>query len=78
MDNHWYQTNAALSLARLMPRMKLLLQQEDYAVFENRVRQHFPRLFRLLHQLYGHQYYFFFHLETILSAAARSLSDRPT
>lgn len=77
MDTHWYQKNAAIALARLLPRVKPLLTRGDDIVFESRVRTHFPRLFKLLHQLYGHRYDFFFHLEAILTAAAKTLRDRP-
>lgn len=77
MDNQWYQANAALSLNRLLPRLKPLLHPEDYITFESRLREQFPRLFRLLHHLYGEQYDFFYHLEQILSAAALCMRDRP-
>ncbi|MEM1158885.1 MAG: alpha-amylase family glycosyl hydrolase [Verrucomicrobiota bacterium] len=44
---------------------------------ENRLQQHWPRLFRLLHQLYGTHYDFFYYLENILLAAVDSWLERP-
>ncbi len=77
MDKHWYYTQAAKSWARLMPRIKPLLNSVDFEKFSARTAVHFPTLFELLHRLYGDQYDFLFHLENILSRAAMCLRDRP-
>jgi len=45
--------------------------------FTARLQRHWQRLFGLLHQLYGWQYDFFYHLEQIVFTAARSWIDRP-
>ncbi len=50
----------------------------DWCVFERRLRHEWERLFGLLIGLYGGQYDFFYHLEEILGATARSWLARPT
>ena len=73
---------AALSLARLLPRLEARFapecSPEDWAAFTARLGANFDRLFAALLHLYGDQYDFFFHLESILAMAARSWLDRPT
>ena len=44
----------------------------EWCVFESRLRHEWERLFGLLIGLYGGQYDFFFHLEEIMAATARS------
>jgi len=70
------QYDAQVSLKRLLPRLHQLweTEQPDAEViesFEERLVQEWPRLFRLLRQLYGQRYDFFYHLEQILLTAAR-------
>ena len=78
LDNHWLDEQAALSLERLLPRIAPRLDQaEDRDVFFARLDEQFPRLFRLLYQLYGDQYDFFYHLEQILGHAADMFIQRP-
>ena len=78
LDNHWLDEQAALSLERLLPRIAPQLDQaEDRDVFFARLDEQFPRLFRLLYQLYGDQYDFFYHLERILGHAADMFIQRP-
>lgn len=78
LDVNWLDEQAALSLERLLPRIEPLLGQvEDRDVFFARLEDQFPRLFRLLYQLYGDQYDFFYHLEQILRHAATMFVQRP-
>src|SRR6266853_1174639 len=83
-DAKQLQQQAALSLERLWPRLEITLRDEanaaaaDWRAFETRLRREWERLFRLLIGLYGGQYDFFYHLEQILGATARSWLARPT
>jgi len=78
------QQQAALSLERLWPRLEITFRDDanaaptDWCVFERRLRHEWERLFVLLIGLYGGQYDFFYHLEEILGAVARSWLTRPT
>ena len=77
------QQQAALSLERLWPRLEITFRDEanaapaDWCVFERRLRHEWERLFGLLISLYGGQYDFFYHLEEIMAATARSWLERP-
>lgn len=70
------QYEAELSLNRLLPwveaRCAGQVPAEDWATFRQRLRTHFPRLFRLLTLLYGTHYDFFCHLENLVVAAAEA------
>lgn len=66
-----------LTLERLLPRLRPALNDADFAVFNARLQQHFPTLFRLLLKLYGTHYDFFYHLEHILHTAAEAFRLRP-
>jgi amylosucrase len=74
---------ATRSLERIWPRI-----QHDFApfhdehpdawhAFECRLRREWPRLFGLLYELYGQQYDFFYHIEQLIGAMARSWMARP-
>lgn len=71
----------ARTLERLLPRLEQTfadhLTTADWATFRRRLDAHFPRLFALLLQLYRGRYDFYYHLECILSLAARSWLARP-
>lgn len=75
--------NAALSLARLLPRLETRFNEqaqvhpERWTAFLQRLRDHFPVLFKLLLHLYGNQYDFFYHLEELLAVMAQSWLARP-
>jgi amylosucrase/maltose alpha-D-glucosyltransferase/alpha-amylase len=64
-----------------MPRIEAQFRGQadegDWQAYVSRIRAHFPRLFRLLHKLYGNQYDFFYHLEKILSSATQMWLQRP-
>lgn len=70
------QYDAQVSLKRLLPRLVQFWETEGVEAdvsdpFEEQLVQQWPRLFRLLRQLYGQRYDFFYHLEQILLTAAR-------
>lgn len=67
------EKEAHRTIERLLPRCDSFLQTVDEPdEFRNRVYQEFPRLFRLLYDLYGHQYDFFYHLEQLRSSERNS------
>src|SRR5258707_10420242 len=75
---NWIDSQAQLSLQRLSPLVQATFAPEDdWAAFHTRLVAHFPRLFRLLYELYGQQYDFFYHLEQTLQAAAGAWRERP-
>jgi amylosucrase len=82
-DPGWVRQQAAVSLGRLWPRLEACVQEqataqpEQWRAFEARLRAEWERLFGLLVELYGGHYDFFFHLEAILTTAARSWLARP-
>jgi amylosucrase/maltose alpha-D-glucosyltransferase/alpha-amylase len=80
-DDSWHQQQAVASLGRLLPRLEArfasLIDADEWEGFVQRLRKHFPRLFRGMHQLYGTQYDFFYHLESILASAAEYWIARP-
>ena len=75
----WLQLAAQESLARLLPRVAPLFKKDKarYAIFEARLRRHWLTAFRLLHQLYGAHYDFFYHLEQLLISMAQAYLARP-
>lgn len=70
---------AERSLRRLRPKILDKIQTSAFSsqmgeevqieIMDARLAEHWPRLFALLHQLYGHHYDFFFYLESILMTA---------
>ena len=68
-----WQKQSATSLSRLLPkleeRFRTRVDKVEWQSYLERIHTHFPRLFRLLYQLYGSQYDFFYHLENILATA---------
>jgi amylosucrase len=70
------------ALNRLLPRTearfktKIIRQSSDWRIFKNRLETHFPRLFRLLMQLYGQRYDLYYHLEELLTVMAASWLER--
>jgi len=75
------QLESSRSLRRLLPRLTEHFAAQttaaDWQTFIARLETHFPRLFSLLHQLYGARYDFFYHLEETLNVAARAWLARP-
>jgi amylosucrase/maltose alpha-D-glucosyltransferase/alpha-amylase len=80
-DDSWHEQQAAASLGRLLPRLEARfaaqINADDWQGFVHRLREHFPRLFKGMHQLYGKQYDFFYHLESILASTAEYWRARP-
>jgi len=73
---------ADLTLERLRPRLEEVwcTSQIDEAKrheFEVRLDEQWQGLFKLLFQLYRSRYDFFFHIEQIITAAARAWAERP-
>jgi amylosucrase len=81
MDPLWNARESATSLVRLMPRLEARfadrVEAGEWQGYVHRLHTHFPRLFGLLHQLYGHRYDFFFHLESVLASATGLWMSRP-
>lgn len=66
------------SLNRLIPRLQRQFDHPDqWAIFEKRLRSRFSTLFGLLLSLYGDQFDFFYHLESILLTAGKYFRERP-
>ncbi len=64
-----------------MPRVELLFaartETPEWAAFARRLRARFGDLFAALAPLYGDQYDFFYHLESVVAMAARMWLERP-
>lgn len=77
---NWAQKQASSSLARLLPllteRYSNKVEEGEWQGFIERLSRHFPRLFGLLHQLYGKEYDFFYHLADILDTATKAWINR--
>lgn len=82
-DQSWVDVHAPIALKRILTRLKKDLTMDissdpvAWRTFESRLRDHWPRLFGVLHHLYGWQYDFFYHLEQIVLAVANSWLLRP-
>src|SRR5688500_7192136 len=72
---------ARVSLTRLLPRLETrFAASTDTALwpsFKARLERHWEAFFGPLLQLYGNQYDFFYHLESMLEMAVRMYTDRP-
>lgn len=83
METDWIDRHSKKSLARLLPRLNAIfdspggLPAHRRSAFETRLRRHWAPLFRLLVELYGWHYDFFYHLEKILESTARAWMQRP-
>lgn len=72
----WLDQQASRTLTRLIPRIEPLLKADGDA-FLTRLHTQFPTIFRLLHEVYGSHYDFFYHLEQILISTAEMFNKRP-
>nr|CRH07200.1 GH13 : Amylosucrase [Candidatus Magnetococcus massalia] len=76
-----HTAKARTSFQRLIPklegRFKEDLDPATWAGFRHRLEDHFPQLFEEYFQLYGGEYDFFFHLESLLEMATRMWLQRP-
>ena len=81
VDVSWWQEHARGSLRRLLPRIEHRFEDKTdparWEAYVARLERHFPLLFRRLHQLYGHHYDFFYHLESIVATATEMWLARP-
>ncbi|HAV63825.1 MAG TPA: amylosucrase, partial [Verrucomicrobiales bacterium] len=71
-DTTWFDRHSSSSFLRLQPRLRERFKdipEADWQAYSQRLERHFPRLFRLLHQLYSDHYDFFYHLEGLLTRA---------
>lgn len=77
---------AQRTLKRLWPKLLALIEQSEHPRFPNerlveiiqeRLDEHWPHLFELLHRLYGANYDFFYYLEAILISAIQCWLERP-
>lgn len=68
---------ARVTYERLAPRLRAVLSDGDFAIFDHRLHQHFPAVFKLLSKIYGTHYDFFYHLEQLLYTAAEAFKSRP-
>lgn len=84
MDNPdtWNIKHSTRSLSRILPNVaqhysvEIADQQDEWQTFTTRLEKHFPRLFHLLHHLYGQKYDFFFHLDDLVRLMAESWLHR--
>lgn len=77
----WFRKDSDTSLRRLLPRLEARyagkVDKDEWHGFTQRLWDHFPRLFDCLRELYGDQYDFFYHLESILGATTEMWLSRP-
>ena len=75
-----WERQSVTSLSRLLPRLEERFRDRvepvEWQGYIERLKTHFPRLFRLLYRLYGSQYDFFYHLENILATATSMWLER--
>jgi len=78
----WNRKHTAASLKRLLPRLEsrfaARVDSDEWQGYVQRLGRHFPKLFRCLLDLYGSQYDFFYHLESILCSATQMWLERPS
>ena len=81
LDPAWMAHETRSSLKRLLPRIEARFQNQtdptEWEAYIGRLRRHFPRLFEKLFALYGAEYDFFYHLESILATATEMWLRRP-
>jgi amylosucrase len=76
--SQWQIQHAERSLTRIRPALEAVLGDgPEAAVFFQRLTEKMPTIFHLLHELYGSQYDFFYHLQNILLNTARMYQQRP-
>lgn len=77
----WMSHETESSLKRLLPRIEARFEDRtdpaEWEAYVARLKRHFPRLFDRLFALYGAEYDFFYHLETILATATEMWLQRP-
>ncbi len=79
-DPNWIPQQADLTLRRLLPRLRAEYRRAPAPVWEaftRRLTTHFPRLFKLLYEVYGARYDFIYHLDALLRVMADACLARP-
>ena len=78
---HWLNKQSDSTFRRLLPRLEARfaasVESDEWQGYVERLEHHFGQLFQCLYSLYGHQYDFFFHLESIVSSATEMWIERP-
>jgi len=76
VDEIWMSQQVEKSLERLMPRFEERFYKigeatfdRNWPIFKERLEANIDDLFRLLFELYGHRYDFYYHLEDIIARA---------
>ncbi|MFA3790019.1 alpha-amylase family protein [Aliiglaciecola sp. SL4] len=65
------------SLKRILDSIDLTaLTKADKLLFEQRLHSHFPRLFALYLEIYGHHYDVYFYLQELVNCLAKGFSER--
>ncbi|MGE9290453.1 MAG: alpha-amylase family glycosyl hydrolase, partial [Puniceicoccales bacterium] len=86
MEESRLEYEATRSLRRIRPKISRRIEEEGknelerarlYESIDQRLDEHWLTLFRLLYQLYGHHYDFFYYLESIVLTAIDSWLARP-
>lgn len=81
-EDTWLDKQSHTSLQRLLPRLdarfKEQVDADEWQNYLQRLKYHFPRLFKCLYHVYGAQYDFFYHLENILASATQMWLERPS
>jgi amylosucrase len=74
----WHETEANRALKRLLPRAMAAANMPvpRAKAFTSRAERHFTRLFKAYIALYGGLYDVYWHLEELLTAAAKSFAER--
>lgn len=80
-DPVWLEEQSLRSLKRLLPRIEARFAPRtdpaEWEAYSERLKRHFPQLFKRLFVLYGGHYDFFYHLESILASATEMWLARP-
>lgn len=77
-----FETEALRSLQRLLPRLEAAFSSyraqhpAHWAKYQKRLRAEFSSLFQILAHLYGDQYDFFYHLESLMMVITKAWVDR--
>ena len=79
-NSEWYEQQSKITLKRILSRIEKTISREvdkgEWSAYIDRLNLHFPRLFRLLHQLYNDNYDFFYHVQCIVETATQTWLDR--
>ena len=72
-----FELESKRSLNRILASVDLTaMSKTDAKVFTQRLHQHFPQLFTLLFEVYGHRYDFYFFLQQLIGILASNYAQR--